>query len=520
RQLARQVSLSQCLDNVLAETRYDHWLLAQPQGGQRHANLMRLLELARRFDQFQRQGLFRFLRYIEAQQEAGTEPEVPAVTQENSVRLLSIHQSKGLEFPVVVVADVAKPFNEADLKADIILDEKCGLCPQVKPPHSGKRYPSLPYWMARRRQHGEMLGEELRLLYVAMTRSRDTLLLTGTVSATRFEQLWSQADGEMGTTLSRARSYADWLGAWFAHHRDGAEVGQTEGVISGVTWRIYEDGELVLEQAEPKADTAGESVLLRLRPAEVMQQLNWTYPHAGAVGRPAKASVSALRKQAEQEEPSYPIFPVNARAGAVASSPAARTGQGFGGGADVGTAHHLFLQFVSLEATGSVDQLRAEAARMEQEGKLSAEQRRMLNYPSLLGFWQSGLGRSITEQSSCVHRELAFTARFNPNELAELTGTAAEPALEPEFVLVQGVVDLAVIWPEEIWIIDFKTDSVLELEISQRAKAYEPQIELYRRALRRIYQRPVTKAWLYFLVPGQATAIQRRACERCAGVPA
>src|SRR5207302_2259790 len=117
RKLARQGSLSRCLETVLSETHYREWLRSQPGGEQRHANVQRLLALAQQFDQFQRQGLFRFLRFIEAQQAAETEPQVAAVSGEDSVRLMSIHQSKGLEFPVVVVADLGKPFNLSDLRA-------------------------------------------------------------------------------------------------------------------------------------------------------------------------------------------------------------------------------------------------------------------------------------------------------------------------------------------------------------------------------------------------------------------
>ena len=108
---------------MLAETHYAEWLRSRPRGAQRQANVERFLGLAQQFDQFQRQGLFRFLKFIEAQQAAEAEPEVAAVAEENAVRLMSIHQSKGLEFPVVVVADLAKPFNEQDLRGEIIFDE-------------------------------------------------------------------------------------------------------------------------------------------------------------------------------------------------------------------------------------------------------------------------------------------------------------------------------------------------------------------------------------------------------------
>ena len=167
RRLARRSSLSGCLERVLAETHYASWVLAQPRGDQRRANLQRLVALAQTYDRFQRQGLFRFLRFVDAQQDLETEPEGAAGASENAVRLMSIHQSKGLEFPVTVVPDLSKPFNKVDLQGEVILDEDLGLCPRVKPPKTGKRYPSLAYWRARRRQLRELLSEELRLLYVA-----------------------------------------------------------------------------------------------------------------------------------------------------------------------------------------------------------------------------------------------------------------------------------------------------------------------------------------------------------------
>ena len=105
---------------------------------------------------------------------------------------MSIHQSKGLEFPLVVVADLGKKFNTADLRAEVILDEAYGLCPLVKPPTTGKRYPSLAHWLGSRRQLQELLGEELRLLDVATTRARDLLLLTGTITKSKLAKTWAQ----------------------------------------------------------------------------------------------------------------------------------------------------------------------------------------------------------------------------------------------------------------------------------------------------------------------------------------
>ena len=168
RKLAHQSSLSQCLETILAETHYDDWLRSRPRGAQRHANVGQFLNLAQKFDQFQRRGLFRFLKFIEAQREAGIEPEVAPVAEENTVRLMSIHQSKGLEFPVVVLADLGKEFNEQDLRGEIILDEQFGLCPRVKPPSSSGRYPSLSYWLAQKNQRRELLLQPRQLGVVGL----------------------------------------------------------------------------------------------------------------------------------------------------------------------------------------------------------------------------------------------------------------------------------------------------------------------------------------------------------------
>src|SRR6185312_1402493 len=190
RQHARRGTLSNSVRAILDQTHYESLILAQERGGERLANVNRLLRLMRQFDPYQRQGLLRFLRFVEAQRDAEAEEEPASSAGTDAVRLLSIHQSKGLEFPVVAVADIAKNFNFSDLRADILLDAEFGLCPRIAPPNINARYPSLPYWLARQRQKRELLGEELRLLYVAMTRARDRLLLVGSVSEKQFETRW------------------------------------------------------------------------------------------------------------------------------------------------------------------------------------------------------------------------------------------------------------------------------------------------------------------------------------------
>jgi ATP-dependent helicase/nuclease subunit A len=266
RKLARQVSLSQCLEQVLAETYYADWLKGRPRGEQRAANLEFFLQLAQQFDQFQRQGLFRFLKFIQAQREIEAEPEVPALAPHNAVRLMSIHQSKGLEFPVVVVAGLDKKFNERDLHGEIILDEEFGLCPRVKPPETGRRYPSLPHWLAQKNQKRELRGEELRLLYVAMTRARDTLILSTSVSEKKWESLWIRPEPITAQKIAGAGSLADWIGLWFAQKTGGLDPTAAQGRSADLCWRFVEEAELANQPGGTPGETPGGRLARTLAP--------------------------------------------------------------------------------------------------------------------------------------------------------------------------------------------------------------------------------------------------------------
>ena len=502
RKMARQVSLSQGLEEILAETHYAEWVRSRPRGALRQANVERFLDLARRFDQFQRQGLFRFLRFIEAKREAGVEPEAAATAEENAVRLMSVHQSKGLEFPVVAVADLAKPFNLQDLRADIILDERFGLCPRVKPPHIGRRYPSLPHWLAQRHEHRELLGEELRLLYVAMTRARDRLILSGNVTRKRWDELWTKPATITTRQLLAAKCGADWLGLWFAQTRPSLNAGTTEGELPHLRWRLVDDRPAA-DGTQIRVQTVTPDVASRKMPpgvddamtARLSAALSWEYPLSAATQRAAKASVTALRRQAadDVDDEAGHLFAPSRFGRAVRRVPGKLSAT------EAGAANHQFLQHLALAAADDLATLMAEARRLEREKILSADECAALDLEAIAAFWSSAPGKKIRAHAADVRRELAFTAKFSPPELAKIVGTEPAAGLEQEFVVVQGVADLVVLLAEEIWLADFKTDALRAEELPAKTKRYTPQLKLYARALANIYARPVTACWLHFL---------------------
>lgn len=520
RRLIREASLSQCLDRVLGESSYTAFLPVEARGQQQRGNLAKLLAWARRFDQVQRQGLYRFLRFIEAQQEAEIDHEPAPIEATDAVRLMSIHQSKGLEFNVVVVADLGKAFNLADLRAGIILDPEFGLCPMVKPPFTEQRYPSLPHWLAQRRQRKETLGEEMRLLYVGMTRACQCLILAGTATRKAPERWQKRAGSTAVRDLLSASNCLDWLGPWITHRTGRPDwTEQAEGATGLFQWFVHRDDSIQAKaDLEPAAKSPAQAPDQTPRPAvleHVSKRLSWTYPFSRAVSQAAKLSVSSVR------------MGILEAADAAAPKMPRRLGAPPPGAEEVltptaaGTAHHTFLELVSLEALDDAGRLAAEAEQMVQCGVLTPEERGVLDLESIAAFWRSVVGQELLAQRHLLHRELPFTARFTLEELARfqamardaLVGTPAHRSSAPdsgsdqEFVVVTGVVDLVALLPKEIWLLDFKTDAADGEAWKEIADRYEPQIRMYALALSRVYCRPVTRAWLHALRLRQTIAV-------------
>lgn len=508
RELARRTSLSQTLETALHDTYYEPLLLAGARGPERLANVRRLLDLARQFDPYQRQGLYRFLRFVRTQEDEELDLEPATVPSTDAVRLLSVHRSKGLEFPVVALACLGTNFNEQDLGGAVLLDEQLGLCPKITPPGADQSYPSLPHRLARQNERRELRGEELRLLYVAMTRARDTLLLVGTTNDLAAEARWqSTATGMLETkAILDARSHLAWLQLWLPlATSDNDWQDEQRGENRWLTWRIVADNDECFhaEAAKPVSPTDQNPSTNADPPsslAELKARLDWSYPHVAATLETAKTSVTALRRRAadETDDEAKPLFrfPTTALAPKAGNKTAGKLSA-----AEIGIAHHTFQEQVAIDRTATELDLRNEAEALLEAGLLTEAQHAALNFGDLTAFWQSEAGIALRKvPAPAINREMEFTARLTAAELKQLPALRSQATLAPDdFIVVQGQVDLAVLLPEEIWLYDFKTDAVVDAGLPDKVKQYAPQLEIYARALEKIYRRPVTRCWLHFL---------------------
>jgi ATP-dependent helicase/nuclease subunit A len=326
------------------------------------------------------------------------------------------------------------------------------------------------------------------------------LILTGGITRKKWETLWAENGAVMPQNILAAKSYADWLGLWFA--RQPGASSEMQGTLTNLSWRIADDAELAGEHAESREQTpeAGLPELNDEMLRALREKLAWQYGFAAATQRVAKSSVTALRRQAaELDDEADPVFGFQFSAGRPVQNLESQIENPKLSAADTGTAHHKFLQHVSLKNIGSLAALEAEASRLAQEKILSAAERAVLDLPAVAAFWDSAAGQKICSQSANVKRELAFTAKFSPAELSEIIRAKSSPDLEHEFIVVQGVADLVVLLPKEIWLVDFKTDEVRADELAGKIKIYSPQLKLYACALAKIYSSPVTNCWLHFL---------------------
>ena len=487
RSTGRFTSLVQRLEQVLDETYYLDWLTTQTRPTQRLANIQELIGLARQFDQLHGQSLYQFLRFIDAEEATGPGPEPPPGGGEDAVRLMTIHKSKGLEFPIVVVPDLGKQFNTTDFNNEILLDDELGLCAKVHPPESGQSYPSLSFWLARKKQETQMRAEELRLLYVAMTRAREWLVLSGNCSESELSK-WADHAPELEDRAAHAIRPLHWIIPWLSRSGGQNWITQPQGGCSTWTWRIYR----TLPEEDGPEKRAGERFVPEFDVNEVIERLRWIYPNVEATVQSAKSSVTVLRREAADEEEVQVLAVQRPRIPNPAAAKEALEG---------GVANHTFLQWATLEAMNSEAAIREEATRLVSAALLSPQQSTLVNIDAIARFWSSSKGREILQKKDAVRRELPFTLRLDAASAKELI--VGNPIPPGEFIIVQGVVDVAVILPEEIWILDFKTDQVEGREVTERAAEYALQLRLYAKAMEEIFGRKVTRLWLHFLKPNR-----------------
>ncbi len=509
RELAKEESSHRLLWRIYGRLDMSAVFAAMPDGQRRRANLMALYDEAARFESGGHRGLMAFLLHLSRMAENGLSVPVQGEGT-GGVRILSIHKSKGLEFPVVLVCALDRQFNEADAKAPILFHPELGLGPKRTDRVRGVRYTTIARDAVALRLRQQLRAEEMRLLYVAMTRAEHKLILFAAVNG-RGGQLSTLAGQAQcpppPRQMADAHSMAEWVLTPALCRGDSAPLWESldqprprPPASEGLSWdiRMLPGEEFQAPQGEGAAwapERGGPEP-----PPGLEERLSWRYPHQASADMPSKLTATQLKGREKDAEAAEDAVELRS----VPSNPAApRTtlrrpvfeGERPLTPAQRGTALHMVMQYLDYGRTNDFGEIAQEVTRLVEGQYITPQQGNAVNPADILAFFRSELGLRL-RRSSRVEREFKFS----------MLSPAADyypQAEQGEEVLLQGVVDCWFLEEDgTATVVDFKTDRVGEEAVAGRAEDYRPQLDAYTRALAQAAGVTVGRRCLWFFNVG------------------
>ena len=481
------------------------------EGGEgRQANLLALYALAGQLEEGGCRTLFQFLLRLDRLEETGGRLPAPSAGgQGEGVSILSIHRSKGLEKPVVLVCGLTRRLNRDDLMRPVLFHPALGVGPRGLDQERMVEYDTVARRAVKRQLEREMMSEELRLLYVAMTRAREKLILT--LALPQGLDALSRLGEGLSVPLSPVvLEQQQSVGAWVLLHaltrpeaaplRELAGLPDVEAADLGPAWDIrWVEGRPLAHPEEESGrfpDLAPEPGQEE-RADELAAVLGWEYPHRAAATLPSKLTATQLKGRAQDREAAEEAAPPSRRGQPITRPNFVAEARGLTP-AQRGTALHLAMQYLPLEGDRTAAGIEGELDRLAREGFLTPLQRQAVDAGRLAAFRDSPLGRAMAASPRC-EREFKFSLLVPASDYF--------PDGEGEEILLQGVIDA---WFEEgdtVTVLDFKSDRVSPGGERARAEEYRTQLEAYSRALSAILGRPVGRRVLWFFATDTAVEL-------------
>jgi len=447
--------------------------------------------------------LVSFVRSLKDLRETGIPLQSGEVS--GAVTLTSIHKSKGLEYPVVILAGLSKAFNMDDLKKPVLVHPAVGIASNVTDIRLRMRYPSAAKQAVSGLLRQEAVSEELRVLYVGMTRARELLIMTycSDYMKTKLRKLVQlcgcTTDAQMAALAS---CEGDWVLAEALQRTEAGELHNLAGKPSNTRvtddpWmiRLHSGSEVMRQQTVPMEAASADAETELPDRNTLMRMLNYRYPHADASQLPSKITATQLKGRGldtEVSEHAGKTYVQQSRTRRPAFLQQEMTA------AQAGTVVHLAMQFIRYEACSDEASVAKELDRLVEEEFLTKAQRDAVKPEKILRFFRSELGQRVLKAEQ-VRREFKFSVLMDAGEM--------NPAAAGEQILLQGVTDCCLIEADGITVIDFKTDRVLPGREQEKAEYYRGQLDGYAAALTRILEKPVTKKYLYFFETDTAVCL-------------
>lgn len=529
---------------ILQDTGYYNYVSAMPAGDRRRANIDMLIERAVQYEATSYHGLFQFVRYIEKLHKYDIDfgEAVTVGEGENTVRIMSIHKSKGLEFPIVFVAGMSKVFNNQDARSKLVLHPDLGIGPDYVDPKLRIKSPTLLKKFIQKRIVLENLGEELRVLYVALTRAKEKLILTGYVPSVGDKlNKWSDTKDQTGRVLlfnklAGASNYFDWIMPSLVRHRDCTCLLQKYNIVPGVNLEPNKERDSeanfeiktidVLRTVEEEVarqlvntdtkqqllDWDSDKVYEETIREEIREQLSYEYPFANEVKLHAKVTVSELKKlgqmidnedseqlyeevESEESEEKDSESQADNQQEEVDSSllPNFMLESVPVQGARRGTVYHKVLECIPVLEQPTVANIRKAILKLVEKTILTKEEAAVVNPYQISSFMKSDIAKrmQLAGQQGKIHREQQFVFSVKANEIRT-------DLMSEEPILVQGIIDCFFEEEGEIIIVDYKTDHIPKVDGEDILRTrYKVQLDYYQRAIEQITGKKVRQRILY-----------------------
>lgn len=513
RKKVKYMPIDEFIWHLYIETGYYGFIGAMPGGIQRQANLRMLFEKAEQYEKSSYKGLFNFINFINKLKNSSGDLGSAKILGENEnvVRIMSVHKSKGLEFPVVIMAGTGKKFNLMDMNKVILFHEKLGLGPDYVNVKRHISYPTIIKQVIKRKLKVEALSEEMRILYVAFTRAKEKLIITGMVdNIEKAAQRWCESVSYKGEKISEyslinARNFLDWIGSALAKHPCGKiirEISKSEDNLNLVKedtsrWKvnIYNKSDFkstyIEEQNTNVVDKIAHLNLSKYDGKymdEVNRRLNWIYKYKEASKIPAKFSVSELKRRfdlIDVEGSVNVVEPVQLK------KPLFLRGKKGMTAAERGTVLHLILQHIDIKRVSSYDEIKEQVDKLVQREFVREDEVKFISLSKILKFFNSEIG-SRMKSAENVYRETPFYIEIESNELYK---ELPEKIYKDEKIIVQGIIDCYFEEKGGIVLIDYKTDYVDNIDNIK--DKYKVQIYYYARALEKLTGKKVKNKYLY-----------------------
>ena len=499
------LSLDELIWKIYSDTGYYNYVGLMPNGELRQANLKMLFERAKSYEKASFKGLYHFIHFIERLQLSSGDMGVAKIIGENEnvIRIMSIHKSKGLEFPVVILAQTGKQFNLMDLNESILLHQDLGIGVKYKDDELQVQYDTLTKETIKNKMKVETLSEEMRILYVALTRAKEKLIITGRIkeyekTLAKMQEQVKQYPSENGKIehilVKKYKKYLDWLMLVYLYEQ--------ENINQILNWNVYSKKDVLAENRElPRKEN--NDIIQEFEEnnidistgiqQELQEILNWEYPNLLATTIPTKASVTQLKqlnqeyKKVEDLEISFP------KPKFLKSQDDKLTN------AQKGTLVHLCMQYLRENVSYDLQKVKdliQDLLRMEIITEKEAEN---INPYSILQFTKSAIWEEL-QQAKEIQREKAFYIQIPAKEIYQKELT--------ENILVQGIIDLYYINKNgELILVDYKTDYVEKGNEKELVIKYRKQLDLYKQALEEALNRKVEKSYIYSTYLGKEIEI-------------